>query len=620
LSSDIIGPACFGLLHPVIVLPKNMTESTAPADLQMILTHELAHIERRDQWINIFQRLIEVVFFFHPLIWYASFRLTQQREHICDNYVLASGVSATDYVEMLRRIVEWSRDQRRFQAVALFEGRLLARVRSMLDPRRNRRTKSSGWAKIVWASALLLCVVLVTVRLRAKLPVGSGPFEEVTVNVTDVEGGPVTGAVVEVLADYKPVAHSQTNEKGWVILKVPQEPAVKWIIGLKAGMGFDYYENYSAAPFRASIELPEQVGLVLDGARTIRIKAVDKSGKVLAKVPFVPWTIIKEGKLCHVNLSGSSIACVLTNRDGVAEFDWFPVNTTEQTTLSNNGGIRLGTSFLVQGGEYYRPKYMKKPYHEYGPEVTATLLHATTISGRVLLPDGRGVAGIIVRAEGRGNTPFFCRRTTRTATDGSFRLSVFPNQMYMVTVVDGKWASETKNGIIVRENEPVENVNFGLIEGTLIHGRVIPDSNTAPAAGQAVFLSQIGPVLPEEFLNSTDFGNYSKKQTMIRTTKADEQGQYAFRTGPGEYILGSMTMVDHDDSHAAVAIEIESQSEITHDLRSTLPAHLANSTRIGVAFAYQKKVYDGMMVFNACDYCHWPVNKSSKPRTAKPEK
>jgi beta-lactamase regulating signal transducer with metallopeptidase domain len=69
VSSDIDGPLCFGMLRPVILLPKSLYTDGTPEELRMVLSHELAHVERRDGWINLFQRIVESFLFFHPWVW-----------------------------------------------------------------------------------------------------------------------------------------------------------------------------------------------------------------------------------------------------------------------------------------------------------------------------------------------------------------------------------------------------------------------------------------------------------------------------------------------------------------------------------------------------------------------
>ena len=168
LTSHVDGPVCLGILQPVILLPREMYDNAPVQDLRMVLSHELAHVERRDCWTNLFQRVIEAIFFFHPLLWYASFQLTQQREQICDNYVIEKGARVMDYTRLLSRIAEQGLEKTSLQAVALFEGRLLQRVKFLLDPKRNPRTKASRRAAAVCAIAVLICLALVTVRLEAR--------------------------------------------------------------------------------------------------------------------------------------------------------------------------------------------------------------------------------------------------------------------------------------------------------------------------------------------------------------------------------------------------------------------------------------------------------------------
>ena len=168
VTSRVRGPVCFGVLRPVILLPKEMYEKSTEEDLRMVLNHELAHIERRDCLTNLFQRIVEAAFFFHPLVLYASSQLTQQREQICDNYVLKKGVPVMDYVKLLSRIAEQGLEKTWFHAVALFEGRLAQRVRSLLDQNHVNQTKASRWSTVVCAIAVLICLAFSTFRLDAK--------------------------------------------------------------------------------------------------------------------------------------------------------------------------------------------------------------------------------------------------------------------------------------------------------------------------------------------------------------------------------------------------------------------------------------------------------------------
>ncbi|MFA5863065.1 MAG: M56 family metallopeptidase [Phycisphaerae bacterium] len=167
VSDRLASPVCGGILRPVVVLPRSLL-SAGSEELRMVLRHEFAHVQRGDNLTNLLQRLIEAAYFYHPLVWLASVRLTQEREHICDNYVLADGADARSYADLLARIAESYTARPLAQTVALFEGRLLARVTSLLDSNRNLATRLSLRAAIACAVAALIAGGAVgTVRLAA---------------------------------------------------------------------------------------------------------------------------------------------------------------------------------------------------------------------------------------------------------------------------------------------------------------------------------------------------------------------------------------------------------------------------------------------------------------------
>ena len=74
-----------------------------------ILTHELAHLRRYDHLVNLLQRVVEALLFFHPAVWYVSRRISIERENCCDDLVLAAGAERLGYADSLVRVAELSR-------------------------------------------------------------------------------------------------------------------------------------------------------------------------------------------------------------------------------------------------------------------------------------------------------------------------------------------------------------------------------------------------------------------------------------------------------------------------------------------------------------------------------
>jgi beta-lactamase regulating signal transducer with metallopeptidase domain/biopolymer transport protein ExbD len=72
LSSETGTPFLSGLIRLVIVVPANFPAEKSLRQLQMMLGHELAHVQRRDLWWAWLPTTARLLFFFHPLVWVAA--------------------------------------------------------------------------------------------------------------------------------------------------------------------------------------------------------------------------------------------------------------------------------------------------------------------------------------------------------------------------------------------------------------------------------------------------------------------------------------------------------------------------------------------------------------------
>ena len=106
-------PIVIGVVRPMILLPATVVSGLSSDQLQALVTHELSHIRRYDLLVNLLQRIIEAVLFFHPAVWFVSRRVSSERENVADDAVLAAGWPATRYAEALVRMAELSTSLRR---------------------------------------------------------------------------------------------------------------------------------------------------------------------------------------------------------------------------------------------------------------------------------------------------------------------------------------------------------------------------------------------------------------------------------------------------------------------------------------------------------------------------
>jgi bla regulator protein BlaR1 len=85
LSDHVDSPLVLGWLRPVILVPTSVLAGMDPLLLETILLHELAHIRRWDYPVNLLQNLAEVLFFYHPALWWVSRQIRRERENCCDD-------------------------------------------------------------------------------------------------------------------------------------------------------------------------------------------------------------------------------------------------------------------------------------------------------------------------------------------------------------------------------------------------------------------------------------------------------------------------------------------------------------------------------------------------------
>lgn len=106
-SARIMVPMVVGVLKPVLLLPVGLSINLSIREVEAVLAHELAHIKRHDYAVNLLQSVMEVLFFFHPALWWLSARVREEREHCCDDLaVQAIGGDGRTLAQALARVEE----------------------------------------------------------------------------------------------------------------------------------------------------------------------------------------------------------------------------------------------------------------------------------------------------------------------------------------------------------------------------------------------------------------------------------------------------------------------------------------------------------------------------------
>ncbi|NTX64169.1 energy transducer TonB [Myxococcus sp. CA051A] len=185
-SARVDVPQVIGLWRPLILVPAGAIVGLTPAQLEAVLAHELAHIQRHDYLVNLLQALVETFLFYHPAVWWLSHRIREEREHCADDLAVQSCGDAFLYARALALIEQLRAPPSALLALGADGGSLLARIRRLLavpEPRAPRRS----WRLVSGLGGAALAVALGTSQVP--LPAMAVPP---TSNTASTEASPVS--------------------------------------------------------------------------------------------------------------------------------------------------------------------------------------------------------------------------------------------------------------------------------------------------------------------------------------------------------------------------------------------------------------------------------------------
>jgi TonB family protein len=87
-----------------LLWPTGLSDQLTDTELEAILTHELCHVDRRDNLSALVQMIVETVFWFYPVVWWLGARLLGERERACDEEVLQMGNERRSYAEGILKV------------------------------------------------------------------------------------------------------------------------------------------------------------------------------------------------------------------------------------------------------------------------------------------------------------------------------------------------------------------------------------------------------------------------------------------------------------------------------------------------------------------------------------
>jgi uncharacterized protein (TIGR03435 family) len=160
-SDETNSPVAVGYIHPAVILPPELPASLEKGEMQDVLLHELAHLMRFDDWLNLASRALGAILVLHPLAAIVLRQIEREREMACDDFVVAHTGSARSYARSLARLHDLRTSAgTRLLAPALLGGKvsLADRIESLLH--RGREFSARPSVANLGVGALLLAVLL----------------------------------------------------------------------------------------------------------------------------------------------------------------------------------------------------------------------------------------------------------------------------------------------------------------------------------------------------------------------------------------------------------------------------------------------------------------------------
>lgn len=293
VSDRTDSPLTYGILSPVIILPKSM--DIHGEDVRNVLCHELAHIKRLDALFKSLLAVCAAVYWFNPLVWIMFVFANRDIELACDETALRRGKTVPADYAMTLISVEEQRcvpAGRSFPLAGSFSGGSLEeRIRDVMT---KRKSAFAGLFAVVAAAAAAAFNVTVmpygTLAYDIAISNSASEVQEYSYYVTSdgsecIAVEEATAAVYsDVLAeDALLMGYSEENSGSYTVISVAEDiPSA----GTDAGAGSTAYNQqyppqgsyvvvYDYPTYAYAVALPKSGGINSD---TVMIIKINNSG------------------------------------------------------------------------------------------------------------------------------------------------------------------------------------------------------------------------------------------------------------------------------------------------------------------------------------------------------
>jgi len=190
VSDRIHVPVAFGLMHGEVCLPMRALNELDSAHQRSMISHELAHLRRRDPlWIT-FYNVVQRLLFFQPLLIVARREAMHAAEELCDSWASNGTGNRFAMAECLTQVADWLRPEKRDLPVACMAqaaSPLQRRVERLLDSKSAVPDKARAGRAALILIALLLAMAFIAPGVASHFTSDESRNIEINVDILNAD-------------------------------------------------------------------------------------------------------------------------------------------------------------------------------------------------------------------------------------------------------------------------------------------------------------------------------------------------------------------------------------------------------------------------------------------------
>ena len=505
-SAVVQVPAVVGWLRPVILLPASALTGLAPAQLDAILAHELAHVRRHDYAVNLLQTAAEILLFYHPACWWLSHRVRAERELCCDDVAVSLCGDRVLYATALADLESLRAEPT--LALAATDGPLLQRVRRLLSP------SPAGPRVPGLTAALVPAALLAAVMTGATLTAAAPPAAQNSTSASDrripAGHGVVRGQIVDAQSG-RPIADAgfeisgtedsasgRTDENGRFETRPIKAGTYTMVARAKGYVWGTYGRNES--PFGAPIDVrggrvSSGIEIRLSASGAINGRILDDRGDGLQGVEIVLDPV--SGPLIGGRRPEAAFAQTTANgvyRIAAAPGDYYLRAYVGEPLPAAKGAkppTYVSTFYPgVRLKEEGQPLRIEAGLDLHDIDFTLATGQLVRVRGQVVDPTGDSLAGVRISAMQMSSTARGGRApSVAPDANGRFELRDLVPGEYMINAWDEKRPSNRWVGAMkhLTLSADLDDLEMRAAAGARVTGRIVKD----PASTADVDLTEV---------------------------------------------------------------------------------------------------------------------------------